>query len=382
MFENTKKLCDSFLEMGVPGFDLCVYKDGKSVLRYMGGYSDLEHKIPMNGKEKYYIFSCSKPITCVAAMQLFEKGLFSLKDKLSDFLPEFSQMTVKTENGIKKAKKPILIKHLFEMTAGFSYDCGSPKLRDAVRETNGKCPTRETMKYLSQEPLLFEPGSRWEYSLCHDVLAAVVEVLSGMPFNDYVTKNIFIPLNMTNSSFITPKEQKSEIACLYDFNRELKKPYNINLNNGYILGSEYASGGASCVSTVDDYMKFLEALRIGDIILKSETIELMTTDRLNAEQRKTCTVANYGYGLGMRCKIANGEYSDFGWGGAAGAHLAVDKENGISVYYAQHLVSSPNRDIRHNVYTLALAEIKGDDGKVKKIQKEISEFEKCSNLRY
>ena len=122
MFEKTKKLCDSFLEMGVPGFDLAVYKDGECVLRYMGGYSDLENKIPMKGNERYNIYSCSKPINCVAAMQLWEKGLFSLDDKLSDYMPEFNEMSVRVEGGIKKAERPILIKHLFEMTVGFDYN--------------------------------------------------------------------------------------------------------------------------------------------------------------------------------------------------------------------------------------------------------------------
>ena len=121
MLETTKGFCDSFLKMGVPGFDLAIYKDGECILRYMNGYSDLEKKMKMNGKERYNIYSASKVITCTAAMQLWEKGLFSLEDKLSDYMPEFEEMTVKTEDGIKKAENPILVKHLFEMTAGFNY---------------------------------------------------------------------------------------------------------------------------------------------------------------------------------------------------------------------------------------------------------------------
>ncbi len=126
MFENLKKFCDSFLELGVPGFDLAVCKDGECILRYMNGYSDLENKVKINGTERYNIYSCSKVITCTAALQLWEKGLFSLEDKLSDYMPEFNEMTVMTDTGIKKAQNQILIKHLFEMTAGFSYDCSSP----------------------------------------------------------------------------------------------------------------------------------------------------------------------------------------------------------------------------------------------------------------
>ena len=123
MFEQTKKFCDTFIEMGHPGFDLAVFKDGECILRYMNGYSDIENKIKVNGNEKYNIYSCSKVITCTAALQLWDKGLYSLEDKLSDYMPEFKEMTVKTSDGIKKAENPILIKHLFEMTAGFSYEC-------------------------------------------------------------------------------------------------------------------------------------------------------------------------------------------------------------------------------------------------------------------
>ena len=129
MFEKLKRFCDSFLEMGVPGFDLVIYKDGECILRHMNGYSDLENKIKIDGKEKYNIYSCSKVITCTAALQLFEKGMFSLEDKLSDYMPEFKNMTVKTDDGVKKAENSILIKHLFEMTAGFSYDVFSTELK-------------------------------------------------------------------------------------------------------------------------------------------------------------------------------------------------------------------------------------------------------------
>ena len=86
-FKNTKKLCDAFLDMGIPCFDILVMKDGEVALRYMGGYADPDAKTPMTGKEKYHIYSCSKLLTVVSAFQLWEKGLFSLEDKLSKYFP-------------------------------------------------------------------------------------------------------------------------------------------------------------------------------------------------------------------------------------------------------------------------------------------------------
>ena len=354
MFEHLKNFCDSFLAAGLPGFDIAVYKSGECLFRYMNGYNNLEKKIKMNGKERYNIYSCSKPITCTAALKLYEKGMFSLEDKLSDYMPEFKSMTVKTENGIKKAENSILIKHLFEMTAGFSYNTASESLLKCREETSGRCPTREAMKYLAKEPLLFEPGDRWEYSLCHDVLAALVEVVSGQKFEDYVKENIFDVLDMPNSTFILPESEIETIAEQYRF--ENGKAVNVGKHIiAYKIGSEYASGGAGCISTVDDYIKFLEGLRTGKLI-KPETLRAMTTDRLTDSQKRTYWLnGTHGYGLGV--KTPKGDTHDFGWGGAANAYLAVDTENEISVYLGAHMLSSPTQGIRNMIFRYVYAEL-------------------------
>jgi len=361
MFEHTKQFCDLFLKMGVPGFDLIVYKNGECVLRYMNGYSDLEHKIKMNGKERYNIYSCSKPITCTAALQLWEKGMFSLDEKLSDYMPEFEKMMVQTPNGLRKAEKPILIRHLFEMTAGFSYNTLAPSFKKFHEETEGKCPTREAMKYLAKEPLLFEAGDRWEYSLCHDVLAALVEVVSGEKFEDYVKKNIFDILGMDNSTFLLPEEEIDTIALQYSFENG-KAQYVGKHIFSCKIGNEYASGGGGCISTVEDYIKFLEGLR-SCRLLTEDTLHLMTTDRLTPQQRNTYSAnATHGYGLGVRCPKGDERYNDFGWGGAAGAYLAVDLKNEISVYLGMHLLNSPVQGIRSMLYRFVREELLHNNG--------------------
>ena len=374
MFEITKSFCDSFLDYGVPGFDLAVYQNGACILRHKNGFSDVENQIPVQGNERYYIYSCSKPITCTAALQLYEKGLFSLEDKLSDYMPEFAKMTVQTGQSIKRAENPIRIKHLFEMTAGFSYNLWSPQLKKAFAETEGRCPTREVMKYLAEEPLLFEPGERFEYSLCHDVLAALVEVISGKKFNDYVTENVFLPLGMKDSTYVLDKDGYEALSEEYQFVEETKSLINLKKKNEFILGSEYESGGAGCVSTVDEYMKFLEGLRTYKV-LKKETVELMATDRLTGKQKETFSVdkRRYGYGLGVRCPNQNGFVSDFGWDGAAGAYLAVDIKNGISVYLGMHLRNPSVRAIRGKVYDLICAELY-ERNKIPEIFAEIKEL--------
>lgn len=364
MFEKLTAFMDGFLEAGVPGYDCIVYKDGKEVYRHFNGYADLERKIPMTGKEFYNIYSCSKPITVVAALQLYEKGLYDLDDELAKYLPEFHTMYVKVDpsgsadgENIQPAKCSIKIRDLFCMRAGFSYNVWSDGLKEARTATDGKCPTRETMKYLAKDPLLFHPGDRYEYSLCHDVLAALVEVLSGERFGDYVKKHIFDPLGMQNSTFWLPDEKLDILAQQYVFDAQLGKARNCGKHNqGYKLGSEYESGGAGGISTVEDYIKFLEALRVGDVILKKETIDLMTTNQLTEAQMATYTVEKYGYGLGVRCPIGYEEATDFGWGGAAGAWLCVDRTHSLTIYFGMHLLCSPVQEIRSRIKAYVLEE--------------------------
>lgn len=366
MFEKLGAFADSFLEMGTPGYDLLVYQNGQCIYRRTRGVSDVEKQIPMNGKERYNIYSCSKLITVTAAMQLWEKGLFALEDKLSDYLPEFSEMTVKTENGIEKAEKPILIKHLFEMTAGFSYRIvTSEQLQLAIRETGGRCTTLETMKYLAREPLEFEPGTSWLYSLAHDVLAALVEIWSGERFGLYVKKNIFDPLGMTHSTFNLPEDELDTIAAQYRFHPETHERYNCGKNiMFYKLGREYESGGAGCISTAEDYMKFLEGLRTAKL-LKAETVQLIATDRLEGPARVAAGCNLRGYGLGVRCprKENPGRLTDFGWGGAAGAGFGIDPVHNVSFLYIQHVLNSPVQAVKHKLYEYIIDALDGVDSK-------------------
>ena len=369
MFEQTKALCQKFLDMGIPGLDLVVYKDGACVLRHMAGYADPEQKIPMTGKEKYHIYSCSKLLTCVAAMQLWEKGMFSLEDDVADYLPAFREMTVKTENGIQKAKKSIKIYQLFEMTAGLNYDLQTPELKSYYAACDRRCPTVEMVGQIAKTPLEFEPGESWRYSLCHDVLAALVEVLSGQKFESYVKAHIFDPLGMENSDFLHPMEDWNGFARQYRYD-EKTGVYVPWWENTYRPGKEYASGGAGCVSTVDDYIKFLEALRIGDVILKKETIAMMAVDRLTEEQRKAYTYGtdSVGYGLGMRTPRQNPRRTEFGWGGAAGAFASVDPVNQITIYYAQHVLLSPNNALRAWLYYTVRADLLGEKVQIPNVE--------------
>lgn len=346
MFEKTKAFLDNFLNIGIPGFDCLVYHEGKEVFRYMNGFSDIENAVPVKGNEIYNIYSCSKPITCTAALQLYEKGLFDPDDKLSDYIPEFGNMKVTDGKNITDAKNPITIRQLFTMTAGLTYDLYSPSLNDVRKETGGRCPTVETIKYLAKEPLAFDPGDQFRYSLCHDVLAALVEIISGKRYSVYVKENIFDVLGMENSTFDNRGLSYDGFAEQYIYDGNLGKTVKYGKEKcEYRLGTEYESGGAGCISTVEDYMKFLEAMRKGDIILKNDTIDMMNSPQISDYQHRTFSydpVEIYTYGLGVRTSRDRSKLSEFGWDGAAASYLSVDREKNLCVFMGQHILDAPN----------------------------------------
>ena len=336
--------------LGIPSLDCTVFQHGKSVFRYRSGYSDEARTKPVDGTERYNLYSCSKLITCTAALQLVENDTIRLDDAVYEYLPEFRNLKKIADGKLEEVRSTMTVRHLFTMTAGLTYSLGTENIRRGIEETNGAMPTREAMKYLALDPLVFEPGSSWQYSLCHDVLAAVVEVASGKRFGLYVKENIFDRIGMKRSTFLLPEDELSQIAAQYRFNAEKKQyvPCGPKIQN-FKLGTEYESGGAGCISCPDDYILFLENLRAGEKLLKRDTIVRMTCPQISKAADKTyenTVPAGYSYGLGVRCpKPGSGEL-DFGWGGAAGAYLAVIPSAEVSIFYVQHVLGSPTQTLR------------------------------------
>ncbi|MFR2180826.1 MAG: serine hydrolase domain-containing protein [Hominilimicola sp.] len=364
-FEYMKSFMDSLTEWIIPGNSVVIYKDGKKVFEYSSGYSDLEKKIKKTGEEQLYIYSCSKVATVTAALQLYEQGKFLLSDPLYEYLPEFKKMYVKDGDRIKAAENPITIRDLFTMTAGLSYATNTPAFEKARKLTDGKMDTRTVIKCLAEEPLLFEPGARWNYSLCHDVLAVLAEVVSGMRFSEYMKKYIFEPLDMNNSYYHTPNDVIISPQYIYEIQDtknivELQQKEHTSgvvkraYGNELVFGENYDSGGAGIITTVDDYAKFAAALANSGTglnnnrILSSATVKLMKTNQLNEAQRKTMNwrrLRGYGYGLGVRTLIdkaesgSNSSIGEIGWGGAAGATIIADTEEKVALFYAHHMLN-------------------------------------------
>lgn len=362
----------------VPGVDCIVYKDHEQVFRYYTGMSDKEAGKAMTGDELYLIFSMTKMLTCTCALQLFEKGKYVMSDPVSKYLPEFEKMKISdadldntnaakiaggssmgestdnTESGY--AHNPITIKDLFTMSAGLDYNLSSDSIKKALAE--GKTSTRELVTAISETVLGFEPGTRFRYSLCHDVLGALIEVWSGKKFGEYMRENVLEPIGMKNTFFgVTKDEEKlAKMAARYTYD-ENRMPKRLPLECVYNLSEDYESGGAGLTSCTEDYALFLDALACGGIakngnrILSSASIELMGTNHLKGKQLDDFHMLRkgYGYGLGVRThmdKTESGSLSpvgEFGWDGAAGAFSMVDTANKLSLTYFQHV---HNWDVR------------------------------------
>lgn len=216
----------------------------------------------------------------------------------------------------------------------------------------GQTSTRDLIKAIAKTPLGFEPGSRFRYSLCHDVLGAVIEVISGMRFGEYMQENIFRPLGMKDTFFGVPKEEEKLVrfAKRYSLNEKRERRLE-KLACHFNLSDDYESGGAGLVSSIEDYALFLDAMACGGMgkngsrILRPESISMMGTNQLSGQALEDfhSVRVGYGYGLGVRVHMdptASGSLSsigEFGWDGAAGGFSMVDPKNKLSLTYFQEV---------------------------------------------
>ncbi len=388
-FTNLKKFLDKAVsEYHAPGVDCVVYKEHKPIFRYYTGMRDIENKILMDGNELYFIFSMTKMITCTCALQLLEQGKYLLSDPVSRYLPEYERMKITSDvldNEIARkieagemigggvevknggyAKKPIAVRDLFTMTAGLDYDLESKSIKKALLE--GRTSTRELVRAMSETVLGFEPGTRFRYSLCHDVLGALIEVWSGQKLGEYMKENIFDKLGMKNTFFGKPKDEArlSRMPARYIYDED-RMPKRLSLDCEYNLSEEYESGGAGLTSCAEDYALFLDAManggtgRTGKRILSESSIELMRTNHLSGEALADFDdwQKGYGYGLGVRTHMSPEKsglltpVGEFGWGGAAGAFSMVDPKNKLSLTFFQHIHAADPRlraELRNVLY--------------------------------
>lgn len=342
---------------GMPGCDVLIMREHREVFRYQCGYSCIEDQTPVMGKERYYLYSCTKPITVTGAMRLIEGGMLDLDTPVWDYIPAFRKAYLLNGDEMVPASKPITVRHLLTMTAGFDYNLNREPLKRLLSQTDRFISTVEFANAALESPLLSEPGETFRYSICHDLLGAVIEVVTQMPLSEYLQKAIFYPLQMEHTGFLTSEKIDKSCSPLYIYNANKQAVERVDDPYRAGLHPTYESGGAGLISTVEDYACFADALanegecKNGYRLLLPETVKLMRSEQLKSfsvNDNFTCAAGNgYGYGLGVRTLISKADcqrspLGEFGWDGAAGSYVMVDPTNRLSIFFATHLLAWPD----------------------------------------
>ena len=335
------------------GANAVILKDGEIVDQHCWGYANIENQQPIEMDTIFRIYSNTKIITSVAALCLLEDGKYDLDDPLSKYIPAFANLQVLKPGATsieetEAATSPPTVRQVFCHNAGFSYGfiMEAPIIDAAYNAAPVNDPNStlaDLMTKLSQFPLAYQPGSRWQYSFSTDILARLVEVWSGQTFAEFLQARIFAPLGMTDTGFFVPQEKRDRLATNYlpvdpmDPMKGGLNPVPPEMDASYIDDTPFTSGGGGLVSTINDYTTFIQMLigngTLGDTqILKPETVAMMQQNQLaDGVQVKlpNWVMPDTVFGLGVALKTApqDGEpasaVGEYHWGGMAGTHTWV-----------------------------------------------------------
>lgn len=359
----------------IAGCQVLVSRHGYPAYYRNFGLMDIERGKPMQDDTLFRIYSMSKPITSVALMQLYERGLFQLNDPVHRVVPAWRDHKVWVSGEgegmeLKAPDRPLTFRHILSHSGGITYGNGGHPVDRVYREYKVNRGSGETLtsflEKLGKVPLRYEPGERWMYSLSTDVCGGLVEVLSGQSFDQYLRDNIFAPLGMKDTAFEVPAEQVDRFAANYRRNPDktldlVDDPQTSN----YLKTPTFFSGGGGLVSTTADYSRFCEMLRRGgeldgERILGPRTIDLMRMNHLKGGQDLTqlaigtfSETANEGVGFGLGFAMTLGQVAaggmgngDYYWGGAASTIFWVDPVEDLVVVFMTQLMPSATFNFR------------------------------------
>ncbi|MFW5774529.1 MAG: serine hydrolase domain-containing protein, partial [Tangfeifania sp.] len=338
---------EQYIDNGkLAGISTLVFKEGAVVHRKNYGYADLENQEPVTDSTIFRIYSMTKPVTAAALMTLYDEGKFQLDDKVSEYLPEFEGMMV--YNAETKSEEPqedeMTIRHLLTHTSGIPYGWDQQAYVDSLYRIHGGSGwdgiLAEKIQVITEIPLKHQPGTIWEYGLGIDVAGYLIEVLSGMPLDEFFEQEIFNPLNMDDSGFYVPESKHNRFSKLYTKNKEGELTEMEGMMSTIFKSPvTLFSGGGGLVSTADDYLKFCRMLlNDGELngvrILEPSTAEMIMTDQLPqlAEYEE-----EIGYGLAGSVDLTRGVY---GWAGAASTKFWIDPANEMIIMTFAQLMPS------------------------------------------
>ncbi len=357
---ETKVRIDSvlqdFVDSGnVAGVSALIYEKDQEVYFNAFGFADIEAQARMDRNTIVQIYSMTKPITGVALMTLHEDGKFNLDDPISKYLPEFEYMTVYTgvDTEGKVTTEPldreITIRDITRHTAGFPNRADIPGLSDLLKNAdamNRENTLTQMAEKMGQVPLWFQPGTQWEYGPSVDVQALLVERISGIPYGEYVQKEVLDPLKMNETRYYIPEADRNRFAKLYIRTGEGQLVADSLTYSNYTKKWPLTRGGSGLTSTLDNYMRFAQMLvnegRLDSVqILEPETIKLMATNQLAdsiTERSWLPTKGQVGFGIDFAVRLAppktpeenNGTVGEFYWDGAASTLFWVDPINELT----------------------------------------------------
>ena len=389
----------------LPGVSALVTRGGKIAYTHRYGDRDCERSLPVTSDTIYRIYSMSKPIVSIAAMQLYEQGLFQLKDPVSRWIPSFANARVFAGGNVMQYQttepaSEVTIHSLLTHTSGLTYDFHFSNEVDALYRANGfnwGAPgnLEETCEALASLPLLFDPGTEWNYSYSTDVLGRVVELVSGQSLDDYLVEHVTGPLGMADTGFEVPSADAERFAASYT--TAVLAARNFAGNTGpsipayrpddpglqrsliddprtsaYLAPPKILSGGGGLVSTMGDYHRFTLMLRNGGEldgarIIGRRTLDFMASNHLPGGTDLTeCGRALFseavfdgvGFGLGFsvvldpaKAKVVSSK-GEFAWGGAASTVFWVDPVEDITVVFLTQLLPSSTHPIRPELKAL------------------------------
>ena len=372
----TQHLTRNYIEpKKIAGCQLAVSRHGQLAYHRSLGLMDIERNTPMADDTIFRIYSMSKPITSIALMQLYERGMFQLNDPVHRVIPSWRdhQVYVSGEGQDMELTAPaqaITFRHVLSHMAGLSYGATHHPIDKMYREhdvVRGDGATLATfVDKLSTVPLYYNPGTQWMYSYATDVCGHLVEALSGMTLDRYFEEHIFKPLGMTDTAFSVAPKSQSRLAANYERQRDKTlKLIDDPADSTYLGHPSFLSGGGGLTGTTADYLRFCEMLRCegkidGVRIIGSRTLRMMRQNHLpNGGDLSTLAIGAFsetaydgvGFGLGFAMSLSEVGagalgVEDYYWGGAASTIFWVDPIEDLVVVFMTQLMPSATFNFR------------------------------------